>query len=206
MAETLCSSVKSTGSEELSPSQVIEQLRQIQSQYYSENKKNIFFKKSQKLNCALETAKSFDIPTLFNCTTFQIPNTNKLFLDYTVFKLFANPFNYLELVTLLIDLVNRLIIEHGQFEAHLNLDSFSASAVERYIPLVKLFCSECLKDQSYTRIDKMIKLHIYNTPSLVNNVAKPLISVCDPAIKNKIVYYTKKESSELIQKLLEERI
>lgn len=181
---------------------IVQQLQDIQSQYYKDNKKNTFFKKSQKLDCAAETAKSFDIPTLFSSSTFQVPNTNKIVLDYTVFKMFANPNNYLELVTLLIDLVNKMIIQYGVFEMHVNMDTFSASAAERYIPLIKLFCSECMKDQSYTRIDKMHKLFVYNTPSLVNNLAKPLLNVCDPAIRQKIVYYSKKETPDKLKELM----
>jgi hypothetical protein len=186
----------------MSALQIIEQLHQIQNQYYADNKKNIFMKKTQKLDCAAQTAKQFDTFTLFQCSTFNIPNTNKIFLDYTVFKLFANPSNYGELVGYLIDLVNSMILKHGVFEMHVNMDSFTVSAAERYVPLVRSFCSECLKDPSLTRIDKMSQLYVYNTPNLINNIAPIMLKVCDPAIRNKMTYYSKKESPALMQEVL----
>ena len=57
-------------------------------------KKNVFQKKAQKYEVAKEITSRFDINMLLQKTAYIIPNTNKVFVNYQMFKQFAQPDNY----------------------------------------------------------------------------------------------------------------
>jgi hypothetical protein len=184
-----------------STNDILKDIESFKNTYYSENRKNIFFKKSQKLDCATKISNEFDINDLLSQTVFIIPNTNRVYLDYTVFKLYANPDNYNTIVNYVIQLFRTCIETHGSFECHFNLNSFTITAAERYKTVIELFCKECLKSE--TRYGRMMsKMYIYYSPGMLEKFTNLFSHLIDPFVRDRFVVYNKDESEEKIQKLI----
>lgn len=170
-------------------------IEKYKNEYYSENKKAFFFKKSQKLDCAANISSKFDIEDLLSQTFAILPNTNRIYLDYTVFKLYANPENYTTIVEYVIKLFNICIDKYGSFECHFNLKSFTITAAERYKSVIELFCKECLKSE--TRYGSMMqKMYIYYSPGMIEKLTSIFSHLIDPLIRDRFVVYNKEESDD----------
>ena len=180
---------------------IMDDLERYKNTFYTENKKSLFFKRSQKLECAASISSKFDINDLLSQTVAIIPNTNRVYLDYTVFKLYANPENYNEIVNYVIELFKKCIDTHGSFECHFNLNSFTVTAAERYKSVIELFCRECLKRE--TRYGSMLsKMYIYYSPGLIERFTGLFSNLIDPLIRDRFVVYSKEESdAKLIENL-----
>jgi hypothetical protein len=177
-------------------------LQNAQNKYYDTNSKNVLFnKKNQKFDCAEAINQQFDIQQLINTSIFVIPNTNRIYMDYPVFKMYAHPDNYHLIVHHFLTIIYNLIMQYGEFEMHLNMNSFTVSAAERYLPLIKIYCDECMKDQSISRYDKMTVLYTYFTPSVMSNIIPIVAKVCEPSLLKKLTHYSKQESEALLKKL-----
>ena len=70
---------------------IIENIKRIQDGYYSVSKKTMFNKKELKNNCAELITQNISLNELLSKTIYIIPDTNKVFVDYTIFKTFATP-------------------------------------------------------------------------------------------------------------------
>lgn len=179
---------------------LLQNIENFKSTYYTENKKNMFFKTSQKMDCAEKIATEFDLNDLLNKTVYILPYTNRVYLDYTVFKLFANPNNYTHIVDHVLSLFQQCIDKYGSFECHFNLNSFTITAAERYKSIIEMFCKECLKGN--TRYAKMLsKMHIYYTPSIFEKITSMFSKLIDPLIRERFTIYTKEESDTKLKEL-----
>jgi hypothetical protein len=152
----------------------------------------VFFKKDQKMDLANKVCTEFDITQLINKTIYIISGTNKIYVDYTIFKLYANPSIFEIIITHVQDLSMRLIQEYGVFECHLNIDTFTVTAAERYQNIIHMFCNQPLDGFDYT--DVMTNLFVYNVPSSIDVISKILLKFVDPTVKAKIVAYNKAET------------
>ena len=177
-------------------------IEDFKNRYYLENGKNIIFKKSQKLDCAEKIEEEFNINTLVSHTLKIIPNTNKVYFDYPIFKLFANPNNYDLIFETTIILIEQCISKYGSFECHVNLNGFTVTATERYKTVILMFCNACLKhDTHYTRT--LDKLCIYNTPIVIDTLIILFSKLIDPVILSKRKLFNKTESEVLLKDLLQ---
>jgi len=167
-------------------------LEKFKSKYYDENKKNVFFKKDQKMDLANKVCTEFDITQLINKTIYIISGTNKIYVDYTIFKLYANPSIFESIITHVQDLSMILIQKYGVFECHLNIDTFTVTAAERYQNIIHMFCNQPLDGFDYTGV--MTNLFVYNVPSSIDVISKILLKFVDPTVKAKIVAYNKAET------------
>jgi hypothetical protein len=80
------------------------------------------------------------------------------------------------------------------------LNSFSISAAERYKSAINSFVNRCMN--SNTEYSNLItNVFIYHTPSMMESISTLLKPFIDQSINNKIIYYTKAESDELLKKL-----
>jgi 5'-3' exonuclease len=75
----------------MSNQNLVEQLEQYKNEYYSENTKNRIFKSKQKIDCAVKIAAQVSMDDLLSKSMYIIPNTKKVFIDYSIFKLYAHP-------------------------------------------------------------------------------------------------------------------
>lgn len=172
---------------------LINELSKFKDTYYNENKKNIFQYKTQKYELAKMIASSFDINTLFNKTAYLIPNTNKLFVNYQIFKQFAEPGIYGLFIKHIQNRVNVLIDKYKTFECHIDIESFTVSAAERYKGLIDKFNEEVL---CYT--DYMDAIYIYNSPNMIETIYKVLSKFIDPPVRSKIILIKKSDSESVV--------
>ena len=77
---------------------LLEEVKEFQDSYYSQNTKKMFLKNSQKIECANKITEKFDIFDLIKKTIYIIPNTNKVYIDYLIYKLYANPNVYNDII------------------------------------------------------------------------------------------------------------
>ena len=94
---------------------LLKKIAELQGNYYSDNQKNIFFKKSQKNDCAASISKTLDTQTLLANTIYLINNTNRIYFDYNIFKTYANENNYELIIDRIITLFD-CCIEKFEYE------------------------------------------------------------------------------------------
>uniref|UniRef100_A0A6C0L7X5 CRAL-TRIO domain-containing protein n=1 Tax=viral metagenome TaxID=1070528 RepID=A0A6C0L7X5_9ZZZZ len=176
-------------------------IEELTNQYYSDNKKNTFFKSSQKMDCAAQVTNQIGIDELIQRTVYLIPNSDSVFMDYTVFKRYATPENYPKIVGYILSLLNYCISKYGHYCAHVNLDTFTISAAERHKTAIECFLTNCMRPDCQYSL-KLKNMNIYNTPNTFNNISKVLMPFVDPVVREKIVLYDKKCSSELLNNLM----
>jgi len=179
----------------------LSKVEQIKEEYYDKNGKNIVFKKSQKNECAKEISANFDLNVLIRNTTYIIPNTNKVYFNYEIFKLYANSDNYQDIYNYLLYLIDICIDNYQNFEIHMNSKSFTISACERYKTFVLLLTQECLKKRGNYSI-LLDKFYVYFTPNSISNIIQICSPFIDSLVKPKFILYDKKESEELLQNFL----
>ena len=184
---------------------ILQKMNEVQNNFYSSNQKNTFFKKSQKIDCAKEVCNNIDVNEMIAKTIYVIPGTNKIYMDYTIFKLFAHPEIFDLIIQHIINTCRYLVTYYGSLEAYINLDSFSVSAAERYRGLIQKYCNNCLHENTDFAI-LLTKLNILNTPSVIEMIVKIIKPVIDKSVVNKVVFHKKNEESNNIIKLLHQQI
>ena len=175
---------------------LLNDLEKYKSAYYSENKKNILFKKDQKMDMASKISTEFNIEALTRKTIYVLPGTNEIYFDYNVFKMFAHPTNYLSFITYTQMLIVQCIQTYGSFICHVNVNSFTASAAERYKGMLELFNAITARDDT-NYSPKMTTLRVYNTPSSLEHIYKLISGLIDPEIRSKIIFHNKADSALL---------
>jgi hypothetical protein len=185
-------------------SEFTKKIEELTNQYYSDNKKNTFFKSNQKMECAATITNQIGIDELIQRTIYLIPNTNSVFMDYTMFKTYATPENYNKIIGYILSLFDYCIKNYEYYDAYVNLDSFTISAAERYKSIIGLFLNKCMTSDCQYSI-KLKNMFICNTPNTFNNISKVLMPFIDPVVKEKIIVYDKKCSAELLNNLLSKR-
>ncbi len=173
----------------------------LQNQYYSESKKNMFFKKQQKQQCAASVAGQLNLSDLLKYTIYVIQGTNKIYFDYTVFKTYATPDLFETVVGYFIQLVELCIEKYGWYEMHVNWLSYSVSAHERFKGIYAIHQQKCFESK-YGISDSIYALHVYNVPTVINTISGILKPLIDPNIVSKVILHKKGESDHLIQELL----
>jgi hypothetical protein len=176
-------------------------IERIKENFYAKQKKNVFFTKNQKLELANTISTSMNIEDLIKQTVYVIENTNRVYMDYTFFKMYANPAIYDIFVSYIMLLINSRIEKYGSFETHINLNTFTISACHRYKEVIEAFLNQCLKHQTAISM-KLTKLYIYYTPSVFDSIQKILSPLIDELVKQKIELITKEESPTKLSLLL----
>ena len=179
---------------------IIDQMEEFQNNYYSNQGKNILFKKTQKMDCAKMMSETIDLSAAINQTAYRLPNTNKILFNYNVFKMYANPTNYHQLINQVIKIQAEILKDNATFEAHIILETFTISAAERYKEAIILYCNTCV-GASTNYANLMSNMFIYHTPSMFESIATLLRPFVDPIIMKRIVLHPKKDSSTLLQAL-----
>jgi len=167
--------------------------------YQTENKKT-FFKKSQKMDCAKKVSETFPIEKMIDTTIYIIPNTNKIILNYPIFKLYATEKIYPNIIEKIMTLYEILLETYSTYEVHFILDTFTITAAERYKNVINMFCKGCINSRK-NYIDYLHKMYIYYTPSMIESISTILKPFIDPLVTERLVYYSKAESKSLLEKL-----
>uniref|UniRef100_A0A6C0B7J9 CRAL-TRIO domain-containing protein n=1 Tax=viral metagenome TaxID=1070528 RepID=A0A6C0B7J9_9ZZZZ len=180
--------------------ELLAKIEKLRANFYSKQNKNTFFTSKQKLSVAENVSKSLNQQELTQMTVFVIKDTCKIYVDYTVFKLFANPSNYNYLIEYMLTLINYCNENFGCFEVHVNLDTFTVSACHRYKEVIELYLSECMKKDTELS-EKLQKMHLYNIPSVFETIQKLLAPLMHEAVLKKIESHNKQESLVSLDKL-----
>jgi hypothetical protein len=169
-----------------------QQIADYQNKFYAENGKNTFFKKAQKQQCAQIVCENIGFEQLLQKTVYIIPNTSYVYFDYTIFKTYATPAHYATIVDYVYKLANHCIQITGCYEVHINLLGFTISACERYKEMITLFCTHCTSE-NLPCIERITKLHIFNCPSVIDQIANMVKPMIEQSIYNKTVLHPKSE-------------
>jgi len=168
----------------------------LQREYYEKNKKNFFFKKNQKQECAESICSQMSLEDLMNQTFCIIPNQNRIIFDYRVFKLYGNPNNYMEIVDNVLRFCTWCSNEYTNFEIHVNLATFTISSAERYRDIIILFCDECTRrDTRFTEC--LISMNLHNVPNIIDQISKLLMPLIPPDVRPKLRIYNRQQTAEL---------
>ena len=174
-------------------SQLLKEIEDYQNTYYHDNNKNTIFKNTQKNSLASSISSKFDTNMLLTMMCYPIINTNIIIIDYSVFKLFANPNNYEIITNYILGEFKKIIQKYDNFECHINVNTFTISAAERYKSMIKIFCSKSLaSDTPYS--NKISKLIIYYPPSMIQSISKVFSPFINPNVKEKVIIYDKTSS------------
>ena len=180
---------------------LLAQVNKFKDSYYSKNSKNTFFKKTQKADCAEQISQQFDINVLLNNTVYIVGDTNQVFFDYAVFKLYANESNYQQIVDYVILLFDVVIRTHGSYVTHVNLDSFTVSAAERYKKVIQTFNTACIRNTEFQYTQRLQSWHIYNPPSVIDMIHKILKPFIEPSVFNNARIISKEDSAARLSEL-----
>jgi hypothetical protein len=187
-----------TGANELS------NVVKLKDEYYEKHTKNVFMKSSQKFDCAREICSKVDIVDLFDQTFWVIPNKNRFYFDYRVYKLYGNPDNFRLIIDNILHMTKWCIQEYGSFEIHLNLSSFTISAAERYKSIIQMFCDVCMSQTECEYLPNLVTMNIYNIPTVFDHISKLLMPILPPEIVPKIKLIHKNDSLSLMKQLYED--
>ena len=169
-----------------------QQIADYQTQFYAENGKNTFFKKAQKQQCAQTVCENIGFEQLLKRTVYIVPNTSFVYFDYPIFKTYATPAHYETIVDYVYMLANQCIQDKGVYEVHIDLSGFTISACERYKNMITLFCTHCT-NENLPCIEHINKLHIFNCPNVIDQIANMVKNMIEPSIYSKTVLHSKKE-------------
>lgn len=168
-----------------------EDIAKLQEEYYQTNQKNVFFKKSQKNDCANMIATTIDKHTLFSKTLIIYPDKHIIYYDYTVFKTYMTPEIFDEFLQYEYDLTHDWVDTVESYELHLNIQGLSISAFERYRGLIEKVLNRY--PPIYPNSIKMNKLHVYYTPSVIEQILN-FLSPFIQHLRDKLVFYSKTDS------------
>jgi len=177
------------------------ELNNLYIQYYAENGKNTFFKNKQKIECAKIICTKYSITDLIANTIYQIDDSNKVFIDYTIFKLYMNPDIYTTFIYYIFMLFKKILEIHKSYEVHINLDGFTVTSAERYKEIIKLYCDESAKNGTHF-IDTLEFMKLYNLPSIVEMIRKILKPFINENAYNKMIIMSKEDSKDYIDSII----
>jgi len=172
---------------------LFKQVNTLRDSFYEDNKKNLIFKSEQKNKLADKVCDTFDLQQMIRYTTYIIPNSNKIYFTYPLFKTYGNIENcdtlckYMKHV-----LISSILDENETFELHINLKGFSVSACQRFFSSIK-----SLIDGNKLLTDKMTQMCIYYTPGVIDQI-KSLLYAVVYHILPKVTFYNTTESETAI--------
>jgi hypothetical protein len=181
---------------------LLERITKLRNEYSTENKKGLFSSKQCKFDCANSVLKTIDIDTLLNSTLLLLPNSYHLFFDYTVFKTYAVPELYDAIMKYTIHKISDCIQKYGKYEMHINLNTFSVSAFQRYKPIIELYSYECNTNHIDFR-EKINTMHIYNIPSTIETISQLIGPLLPKNMRDKLINYDKTSSEKPLQTISE---
>jgi len=180
-----------------------ERIQEIQTQFYSTSGKNMFFKSAQKMQCAQAVASELT-PQILLARTFQhIPNTDRIFVNYPMFKSFMCPETYKLSIDYLLEMGNFIVQTYGTLEVHIDVQSFTPTAAERFKGFIVQIVKECeIRSTSFSVY--LARMNIYNCPALADHVARMIWGILPVETSGKIHLYQKDVSPDLIAKLFQD--
>ena len=172
---------------------ILSNIKNTQDTFYCNSKKNTFMKENQKIKCAESVLNHFSIDELLSKTVYMLDNSNKIFISYPLYKTYALSTNYQSIVDRIIQSIFYVLGKFPTFEMHIDLDSFTATALQRNMIVFQLYYDTCCKNGLNYDTNTLDRIVIYNTPSIIQSLFTLIIKLTDKSIKEKItlLYKTK---------------
>ena len=181
--------------------EVYAKLNELKTKYYDDNGgKNIIFKKKQKMEIAQTICSQFDLSILLRKTIYLVNGTDIVFIDYKLFKLYANPKVYPNIVNYTLNMFDATIKKYGRYSVHIDVDTITPSATERYKEIIILFNQSCENTNFMTHLFSWV---LYNTPMYIDTFLNIIKSIIDPTAIRLLKQYEKSESVVLLKELNE---
>jgi hypothetical protein len=117
-------------------------------------------------------------------TIYIIPQTNQIFIDYPVFKTYVNSSVYDMIIQHLLQIIDTTLGQFQYFELHINMNTFTPTAAQRYIDIINLFINKCLNYPLY--INKLSQIYMYNAPKMFDQIMRLFSGIINDEIKTKI--------------------
>lgn len=163
---------------------IINDIQDIKSKYYKENEKGVFNKNKQKNELSKHICTKYGLQQLLEAA-ISVKNST-IHINYVILKSFINEDNGIVIVNYILEKFRNVIFNHGNFSVSVNLESFTMSAAQRYIEVIKLFCNECLNDQvEFT--NKLKEFKIVNPPNIMERLFQIFRNFVNAEVKSKIV-------------------
>jgi len=121
-------------------------------------------------------------------------------MNYIIFKSFVVHENYNKVIEYVKFLIKQCIENYGTYNIHINIDTFTVSAAERYKNIITSFMNNCINENTNYSF-RLNKLYIYNTPNSFQTISTILLPLIDPSVKSKIFTYDKNNSVEILKLL-----
>jgi hypothetical protein len=125
------------------------------------------------------------------------PLENKIIIEFTHFKTFANNDNYELIILTLMNVIKTVLYNYESFEIHVNMFSFNTSSLVKYRDFIQLF-------SNYSRYfnENLSHIYVYYTPSIMDSIFKIISTHTQTSYSNtNVVLYTKKESENSFNSL-----
>jgi len=174
-------------------SKFMQNILDLQEQYYSANQKKRFMKKLQKNDCANTITTLVGVDQLLGRSIVAF-DQYKIYIDYTVLKTFMCPSNYDKIMEYLIHIITSIVTINGKFQLYLNLNSLTISAIERHRGLIMSISQRCTDKQLEQYIDIF---HIHNSPSFLSSTSNILAPFMPDTVRNRIVFVHKNDTTNL---------
>jgi hypothetical protein len=167
-----------------SSNNILEKINSLKSDYYTENKKNTFFKNGQKFDCANTIVQQMNKTDLFN-SIIRI-DENRLLFNYTMFKTIIHPDIYMDLIHFIFQQNDTILQTHAVYNVVVDFKGLTMTGVERYKGFIIALSDEGqINGKNF--LQKLGKITIVNPPFMVANVGKILLPLLDKSVKEKII-------------------
>lgn len=162
---------------------IMSKINSAKEQFYSDNHKNMFFKKQQKFDCATSVMSGLNENDVF-ANVFSVKD-DIIFFNYPVFKTVAHPEYYSKMADYLFFASSNLIATYGSYRIFVNCDGVTISAIERYKDFVSVVSKRGLINDKGL-LAKLNVVNICNPPSFVDHGLKIIIPLVDINLWSKI--------------------
>ena len=164
-----------------------DKLNELKTKYYNEKGgSNFLFKNTQKLDCAKEITESIPIKELLHKSFYISDNTNRIYVEYTILKMYANPAVYKTMLEYVNSLIALCIETRGGFELHVNLKTFTVTAANRYKDLIQMFCENSLQ-KNCSHQTYLQNIYLYNYPTIIPILTTLFSGFVDDNARSKLV-------------------
>lgn len=189
----------------LSNIQIIQKIQDIKADFYAQNSKNIFFKKSQKQDLSNRIIQEISVDNLIRVSIYKFSQSS-IFVDYSIIKIYIDTSIYEQLLDKLINIMLECTATgpNYTYEMHINLDGFTITSAERHKSVIEQFCQRVNNNDVF--FNKMTHMYIYNTPSMIETISKLFMYMVHPNIKEKMVKYDKEQSVDKLAEIVKHTV
>ena len=163
---------------------ILDKIDSLKNNYYTENKKNTFFKNNQKFDCANIIVQQMNKTDLFN-SIIKI-DENRLLFNYTMFKTIIHPAIYIDFIHFIFQQNDTILQTHSMYDVIVDFKGLTMTGVERYKGFVTLLSNEGQRNGK-NFLQKMGQVRIINPPFMISNIGKILLPLMDQVVRDKIV-------------------